>query len=65
VKSLGADDCVDYHQSDEDVIAEIVKKTDGKIYRIFDAMAQHIDFAVAMFKPIEGTNKWFSTTNDW
>jgi hypothetical protein len=65
MKSLGVDDIVDYKQSDEGVIKEVVKKTGGKMYRIFDATSQHNMKSVAMFKPIEGKDKWFAGTNDW
>jgi hypothetical protein len=62
---LGVDEAVDYKQSDEDVVKEIVKKTDGKMYRIFDATSQYNQKSVEFFKPIEGKDKWFSSTNDW
>ena len=64
-KSLGADECVDYRQSEEAIIAEILKKTGGKLYRAFDAVAQNIEFSVPLFKAVEAKDKWFSTTNDW
>jgi len=65
MKSLGADDCVDYKQDQEALIADVAKKTGGKMYRIYDAVAQNIAFSVPMFKAVEGKNKWFTSTNDW
>jgi len=65
LKTLGIDAVVDYKQSEADIIAEIVKKTGGKMYRVFDAVAQNMAFAAPMFKAIEGDEKWFTSTNDW
>ena len=65
MKSLGADEIVNYKQPEEDIVAEIVKKTGGKMYRIFDAVAQHVKFSTVMFDAIKAKDKWFSTTNDW
>ena len=65
MKKIGVDEVVDYKQPEEAIIAEIVKKTGGKMFRMFDAVAQNIKFATPMFKEIEGTEKWFTGTNDW
>jgi hypothetical protein len=47
------------------VIADIASKTGGKMFRIFDAVAKHIQFAVPMFKAIPDGKKYFTGTNDW
>jgi hypothetical protein len=67
LSALGVDIIVDYKQSKDDLIADIVKKTGGKLYHIFDAVAQNLDFPAPFFKAIEGSasEKFFSSTNDW
>jgi NADPH:quinone reductase-like Zn-dependent oxidoreductase len=65
LKSVGADECVNYKQDESVITSEIVQKTGGKMYRIFDAVGKHIQFSVPMFQAIKGTDKWFTTTNDW
>jgi hypothetical protein len=66
LKALGADASVDYKKSEEDQIAELISITEGKPTRIFDAVAQGINFAKAVFAKIPDVNpKYFSTTNDW
>jgi hypothetical protein len=57
---------IDYKKSQEDQIAELLSLTDGKPTRIFDAVAQGIDFGKAAFKQVSAPGpKYFSTTNDW
>jgi hypothetical protein len=66
LKSIGADDCVSYKQPQEEVISSIVEKTGGKLYRVFDAVAQHIPLSVPLFAAIKGDEpKYFTSTNDW
>jgi len=65
MKKIGVDEVVDYKQEEDAIIAEIVKKTDGKLHKIFDAVAQKYDFPGKLFAAIEGGNKLFTSTNDW
>jgi hypothetical protein len=63
--SIGAEATIDYKKSEKDQIAELLSITDGKATRIFDAVAQTIDFAKEVFKQVPTNPKYFSTTNDW
>ena len=47
------------------MIADIVAKTGGKLFRVFDAVAQNIQFSVPMFNAIPEGTKYFTSTNDW
>ncbi|KAF2418902.1 GroES-like protein [Tothia fuscella] len=66
LEAIGLDVAIDYKKPEEEQIAELLSKTDGKATRIFDAVAQNDPtLAKAVFKQIDSTSKYFSTTNDW
>lgn len=67
MKKTGVDEVVDYKQPQDAIISEIVAKTGGKMYLIYDAVATNIPFSVPMFKAIKGdkTKKIFTGTDDW
>jgi NADPH:quinone reductase-like Zn-dependent oxidoreductase len=50
--SLGAAATIDYKKSQEEQLNELLSKTDGKLYRIFDATAQSHELARAIFSKI-------------
>jgi hypothetical protein len=64
-KSVGADEVVDYKIPESEQISEIVSKTGGKVFKVFDATAQNIATAAPLFKATEDGEKRFTSTNDW
>jgi len=65
VKATGAHECVDYQQEQNIIVSEVVKKTEGAMYRAFDAVGKNLQIAMPMFQAINGTDRRFTTTNDW
>jgi len=65
MSAIGVYEVVNYSQSEDAIISEIVKKTGGKMFHIFDAVSQYLQFSIPMFAAIEGADKWFTSTNDW
>jgi hypothetical protein len=47
------------------MISEIVSKTGGKLFRVYDAVAQNIEFSLPMSKALPAGKKYFTSTNDW
>ncbi|KAF2668098.1 GroES-like protein [Microthyrium microscopicum] len=64
---IGADTVVDYKQDEAAIIAEIASKTDGKLYKVFDAVAANLKFSIPLFAALKGDEhkKVFTSTNDW
>lgn len=64
LKSLGATETIDYKKPQDEQIELLTQTTNGKLTRIFDAVASNQDFAKAFYQKVDG-EKHFSTTNDW
>jgi hypothetical protein len=64
LKSLGALETFDYKLPATELANSIIKITDGKLYRTFDAAAFNYDFVKELYAQIDG-KKYFTTTNDW
>jgi hypothetical protein len=65
LRSIGADATIDYKNSEDAQIAELLSVTEGKPSRIFDAVASNEGFAKVVFKQVSASPKYFATTNDW
>ena len=65
IKSVGADDVVDYKQSEEETVKQIIDKTGGKLFKVYDATAQNVQTAAPLFKGTASGTKIFTSTNDW
>ncbi len=65
VESYGAEICVDYKKPEDEQIAELISKTEGKLYRVFDATSNGINFAKKLLAKIDGGPKYFTSTDDW
>jgi NADPH:quinone reductase-like Zn-dependent oxidoreductase len=65
IEKLGAE-WFSYKDSIEDQVAAVLSKTDGKVYKIFDAVASNNPLlAKKIFGQVSGKEKYFTTTNDW
>lgn len=64
---LGSSFTIDYKKPQEEQLNELMSKSGGKVYRIFDAAAQSHEFAQAIFAKVaeDGKKMYFTTTNDW
>jgi hypothetical protein len=65
LKSLGAAETVDYKTDASAQIEKILFVTGGKLHRIYDTTSSQHSFAGQVFSKIEGSPKYFTTTNDW
>lgn len=66
MKNLGADEIVDYRQTEEDQLQAIKGTTGGNFCRVFDSVAKSAPFALRTLNEASAAKeKYFSTTNDW
>jgi len=66
VKKQGAKAVFDYKKPVEEQVKNVLSITEGKIHRVFDAVASpDAAFAKALFKELPQGPKLFSSTNDW
>ena len=66
MKELGADEIIDYRQSEDDQLQAIKQVTGGNFSKIFDSVAKSGTFALKVLDEASGAEKkYFSTTNDW
>lgn len=65
LESYGANLLIDYKKPEDEQIEELISKTDGKLYRVFDATSGGIDFSKKLLAKIEGGPKYFTSTDDW
>jgi len=65
IKQFGADEVVDYKQPEATQIDEIVAKTGGKLFKVFDVVGKNLETAPSLFKKTLDGEKIFSSTNDW
>ena len=66
MKDLGADEVVDYRQSEDEQLEEIKKITGGNFRRIFDSVAKSGSFAPKLLEDVSpAKDKYFTTVNGW
>src|ERR1700753_4257306 len=65
IKQFGADEVVDYKQSEDAQVDEIVAKTGGKGFKAYDTTSQNLSFGSKLFKKTAPGDKSFTSTNDW
>lgn len=66
VKSLGADETIDYKKSEDEQLKDVSSITGGKFSKIYDTVAKSSELALKMLKELSQLGeKQYATTDDW